>query len=83
MPVAAPGDPVVDAALAVKLGLTTSEYRAIVRSLGRTPTYTELGMFSVMWSEHCSYKHSRRIIAMYPKKGKLVLQGLIPGPTGQ
>ncbi|MEK7475961.1 MAG: phosphoribosylformylglycinamidine synthase subunit PurL [Candidatus Coatesbacteria bacterium] len=74
-PVPAPGDPVVNAALATKLGLTAAEYRAIVRSLGRTPTYAELGMFSVMWSEHCSYKHSRRIIAMYPKKGPLVLQG--------
>ena len=75
VPVPAPRDPVVNAALAVKLGLTASEYRAIVRSLHRVPTYAELGMFSVMWSEHCSYKHSRRIIAMYPTKGPLVLQG--------
>ena len=47
----------------------------ITRILHRTPTYSELGMFSVMWSEHCSYKHSRRILAMYPTKGPLVLQG--------
>jgi len=74
-PVPAPGDPVVDEALARKLGLTGPEYRLIVRSLGRTPAYTELGMFSVMWSEHCSYKHSRRMLRMYPTKGPLVLQG--------
>jgi phosphoribosylformylglycinamidine synthase len=55
--------------------LTAREYRVITRTLGRVPTYTELGMYSVMWSEHCSYKHSRRIIGRYPTKGPTVLQG--------
>jgi len=74
-PVNQAGEPVVNEALAVALGLTASEYRVIVKRVGRTPTYTELGMFSVMWSEHCSYKHSRRIIRQYPTKGPTVLQG--------
>jgi len=40
-------------------GLTEDEYQHILKSLGREPTYTELGVFSVIWSEHCSYKSSR------------------------
>ncbi len=59
MPVALPGEPAVDAALARSHGLTEDEYGAVVKLLGRTPTFTELGVFSVMWSEHCSYKSSR------------------------
>ncbi|MEB2360995.1 MAG: phosphoribosylformylglycinamidine synthase subunit PurL [Bryobacterales bacterium] len=55
--------------------LTDSEYQKIVGILGREPTYTELGIFSVMWSEHCSYKSSRLHLKKLPTSSKLVLQG--------
>ncbi|HVN06098.1 MAG TPA: phosphoribosylformylglycinamidine synthase subunit PurL [Bryobacteraceae bacterium] len=55
--------------------LTESEYRKIVAILGREPSYTELGIFSVMWSEHCSYKSSRLHLKKLPTRGKLVVQG--------
>jgi len=44
--------------LALQLGLSEEEYERIVQLIGRRPNYAELGMFSVMWSEHCSYKNS-------------------------
>jgi phosphoribosylformylglycinamidine synthase II len=56
-------------------GLTTDEYARIVASLEREPTETELGIFSVMWSEHCSYKSSRIHLRKLPTKGPRVLQG--------
>ena len=56
-------------------GLTPDEYRRIVEALGREPTLTELGIFSVMWSEHCSYKSSRVHLKTLPTTGKRVLQG--------
>jgi phosphoribosylformylglycinamidine synthase len=55
--------------------LTGQEYAKIVALLGREPRYTELGIFSVMWSEHCSYKSSRLHLKKLPTRGKLVLQG--------
>ncbi|HUQ93903.1 MAG TPA: phosphoribosylformylglycinamidine synthase subunit PurL [Bryobacteraceae bacterium] len=55
--------------------LTESEYQSILKLLGREPTFTELGIFSVMWSEHCSYKSSRIHLKKLPTKSKLVLQG--------
>jgi phosphoribosylformylglycinamidine synthase II len=55
--------------------LTPAEYDKIVSLLGREPTYTELGIFSVMWSEHCSYKSSRLHLKKLPTRSKLVLQG--------
>ena len=55
--------------------LTPDEYRKIVGILGREPNYTELGIFSVMWSEHCSYKSSRLHLKKLPTRGKLVVQG--------
>ncbi len=55
--------------------LTAAEYDKIVALLGREPTYTELGIFSVMWSEHCSYKSSRLHLKKLPTRSKLVLQG--------
>jgi phosphoribosylformylglycinamidine synthase II len=55
--------------------LTQSEYEKIVSILGREPSYTELGIFSVMWSEHCSYKSSRLHLKKLPTRGKLVVQG--------
>jgi phosphoribosylformylglycinamidine synthase len=56
-------------------GLTRQEYQRIVDLLGREPTITELGIFSVMWSEHCSYKSSRVHLRTLPTTGKRVLQG--------
>ncbi|MCU1234359.1 MAG: phosphoribosylformylglycinamidine synthase subunit [Candidatus Solibacter sp.] len=55
--------------------LTPGEYQKIVDILGREPSYTELGIFSVMWSEHCSYKSSRVHLKKLPTRGKLVVQG--------
>ena len=55
--------------------LTAGEYQKIVDILGREPSYTELGIFSVMWSEHCSYKSSRLHLKKLPTRGKLVVQG--------
>jgi len=55
--------------------LTPAEYAKIVDILGRTPSYTELGIFSVMWSEHCSYKSSRIHLKKLPTRGALVVQG--------
>ena len=56
-------------------GLTREEYQCILEMLGREPTTTELGIFSVMWSEHCSYKSSRVHLKTLPTTGKRVLQG--------
>ncbi|MCU1312006.1 MAG: phosphoribosylformylglycinamidine synthase subunit, partial [Candidatus Angelobacter sp.] len=56
-------------------GITPEEYQKILASLGRTPSLTELGIFSVMWSEHCSYKSSRVHLKRLPTRSKLVLQG--------
>jgi phosphoribosylformylglycinamidine synthase subunit PurL len=55
--------------------LTGREFDKIVEILGREPTYTELGIFSVMWSEHCSYKSSRLHLKKLPTRGKAVVQG--------
>jgi phosphoribosylformylglycinamidine synthase len=55
--------------------LTPGEYGKIVEILGREPSYTELGIFSVMWSEHCSYKSSRLHLKKLPTRGKAVVQG--------
>lgn len=72
----------VDALLAAKLGLTEEEYTSICRSLGRNPNFTELGLFSAMWSEHCSYKNSRKLFRLFPTKGKQVLVGAGEENTG-
>ena len=64
-----------DSALLDRHGLTLDEYHHLVKSLGREPTLTELGIFSVMWSEHCSYKSSRIHLKKLPTKGKRVVQG--------
>ncbi|HET9491171.1 MAG TPA: phosphoribosylformylglycinamidine synthase subunit PurL [Methylomirabilota bacterium] len=61
--------------LARDLGLTAEEYDRIIQRLGREPTYTELGLFSALWSEHCAYKHSRVFLARLPTQGPRVLQG--------
>ncbi|MFA6600483.1 MAG: phosphoribosylformylglycinamidine synthase subunit PurL, partial [Candidatus Omnitrophota bacterium] len=54
-------------------GITPAEYRKIVGILGREPNFTELGMFSVMWSEHCSYKNSKPVLKTFPTKGPMLL----------
>lgn len=56
-------------------GLTEEEYGRIVSLMGRQPNYTETGIYSVMWSEHCSYKSSRPVLKKFPTAGKHVLQG--------
>jgi len=56
-------------------GLTEDEYRRILDLIGRKPNFTELGIFSVMWSEHCSYKSSRPFLKNLPTEGPNVLQG--------
>lgn len=57
-------------------GLTSEEYRMIEEDiLGRLPNYTETGLFSVMWSEHCSYKNSKPVLKKFPTEGPQVLQG--------
>jgi len=61
--------------LAVELGLKLDEYEKICDILGRVPSLTELYMYSLMWSEHCSYKHSRKALRMFPNEGPAVLQG--------
>jgi phosphoribosylformylglycinamidine synthase len=68
-------EPAVTAELVEQHGLTSQEYERIQQILGRTPTFTELGIFSVMWSEHCSYKSSRVHLKRLPTSGPHVLQG--------
>jgi phosphoribosylformylglycinamidine synthase len=68
-------DPPVTRELAAAHKLTQHEYDRACHSLGRTPTYAELGVFSVMWSEHCSYKSSRVHLRRLPTKGPRVIQG--------
>ncbi len=60
---------------AVKLGLTPDEYAHICTIQGGEPTYVELAIYSVMWSEHCSYKHSRPVLGRFPTSGPRILQG--------
>ena len=67
--------PVVTAALASEHGLSADEYERLKKGLGREPSYTELGMASVMWSEHCSYKSSRVHLKTLPTEGPRVLIG--------
>ncbi|MFY8160923.1 MAG: AIR synthase related protein, partial [Candidatus Kapaibacteriota bacterium] len=63
----------VDLEVAKSLGLTEKEYSQILEKLGRTPTYTEVGVFSVMWSEHCSYKNSILQLKTLPRSGGRLL----------
>jgi phosphoribosylformylglycinamidine synthase II len=64
-----------DEPLARAFGLTAEEYARVLEIMGRTPTLTELGVFSVMWSEHCSYKSSRVWLKQLPTKAPWVIQG--------
>ena len=81
--------PIDPTAVYREMGLNDAEYRQIVETLGREPTYTEIGMYAVMWSEHCGYKYSRpvlRLFAEYKKaqeSGALENAGVVPlGDTG-
>ncbi len=58
-----------------EFGLSEKEYEKILEILHREPNQIELGMFSVMWSEHCSYKHTRPLLKKFPTTGKRVIQG--------
>jgi phosphoribosylformylglycinamidine synthase len=69
------GEPKVTLDLAQSHGLTAEEYDRIIRRLDREPTFTELGLFSALWSEHCAYKHSRVFLRGLPTRAPQVLQG--------
>ena len=70
-----PGDLPLTPALIKQHKLSTDEYARVEQSLGRAPSYTELGVYSVMWSEHCSYKSSRVHLRRLPTKGPRVICG--------
>jgi len=79
-PTAAPvpprkGDPEITAEVVADHGLSPDEYERVQQIMGRTPTYTELGVFSAMWSEHCGYKNSKRLLRLLPTKAPWVIQG--------
>src|SRR6059036_2200232 len=69
----ATADPVVTPEVVKQHGLTPEEFERIKKILGREPNFTELGIFSVMWSEHCSYKNSRRELKKFPTTGPNIL----------
>jgi len=70
-----PGDPAITPALVAEHGLSEHEYELILGILGREPTFTELGVFSAMWSEHCGYKNSKPLLRQFPTTAPWVLQG--------
>jgi phosphoribosylformylglycinamidine synthase subunit PurL len=67
--------PAITSDIVAKHGLKPDEYRRLLDILGREPSLTELGIFSVMWSEHCSYKSSRHWLKQLPTRGPQVIQG--------
>src|SRR5207245_8930917 len=70
-----PGDAPITPQVVREHNLSDAEYDRITALLGRTPTFAELGVFSALWSEHCSYKHSRPILKTFPTSGRQVVQG--------
>lgn len=68
-------EPEITQELIAELGLSEQEYEKVCGLLGRKPNYTELGLFSAMWSEHCSYKNSKPVLKLFPTAGRQVLQG--------
>src|SRR5690348_3012396 len=68
-------EPAITPELVADHNLTPDEYQKILELLGRQPSYTELGIFSVMWSEHCSYKNTRPVLKTFPTKSKKILVG--------
>jgi phosphoribosylformylglycinamidine synthase len=74
-PTSLKGEPAITPELVREHNLNELEYDRIVALLGRTPTFTELGIFSALWSEHCSYKHSKPVLKRFPTTGPQVVQG--------
>ena len=74
-PLPRPGDPPITPELVDDHGISPDEYRQILRIMGREPTFTELGVFSAMWSEHCGYKNSKRLLRLLPTEAPWVIQG--------
>ncbi len=72
---ALPSGPTVTAEVAAEHGLTPEEWEKILGLLGRAPTFEEIGVFAVMWSEHCSYKSSRAHLKQLPSRGSQVVEG--------
>jgi len=70
-----PGDPPITPELVRDHNLTDEEYQRIEAMLGRAPSFAELGVFSALWSEHCSYKHSKPVLKTFPTAGPQVVQG--------
>src|SRR6266571_1426910 len=70
-----PNEPKISPELVAEHGLTPQEYQRILALIGRAPTLTELGIFSAMWNEHCSYKSSKVHLRTLPTKGPWVIQG--------
>jgi phosphoribosylformylglycinamidine synthase II len=70
-----PGEPPITPEVVREHNLNELEYSRIVDMLGRTPTLTELGVFSALWSEHCSYKHSKPVLKTFPTSAPHVIQG--------
>jgi phosphoribosylformylglycinamidine synthase subunit PurL len=70
-----PGERAVTPEVVREHNLTPPEHERILALLGREPTLTELGIFSALWSEHCSYKHSKPILKLFPTRGPQVVQG--------
>ena len=68
-------EPAITPELVQKHNLTPDEYSKIKEIIGREPNYTELGIFSVMWSEHCSYKNTRPLLKTFPTKSPKILVG--------
>ena len=68
-------EPAITPELVQKHNLTPEEYEKVKATLGREPSYTELGIFSVMWSEHCSYKNTRPLLKTFPTKSPKILVG--------
>ena len=69
------GDPEITPEVVADHGLSEDEYERVRKVMGRTPTFTELGVFSAMWSEHCGYKNSKRLLRLLPTKAPWVIQG--------
>src|SRR5271157_3396497 len=68
-------EPAITPDLVAKHNLMPDEYQKILALLGREPSYTELGVFSVMWSEHCSYKNTRPLLKTFPTRSPRILVG--------
>jgi phosphoribosylformylglycinamidine synthase len=69
------GDPEITAEVVARHKLSPAEYELLVAAIGRAPTYTELGVFSALWSEHCGYKNSKPLLRLLPVHAPWVLQG--------